>query len=196
MWLDINNNPVYSVTTADRRIIGYTLPTKFGGWTNSFSYKGISLEVFFQYQLSADAFLGDMYNLAYSGASNDNQLATQLEYWRQPGDITNVPAPWEGGSRDGFDIRFPGLAPDRFIADAGYVRLKQVTLGYDLPVNLISKVGLRKVKIFAQGMNLITWTKFAGIDPEVTVGNNLINTSTYGNYPNGKQLTMGITLGF
>jgi hypothetical protein len=196
MWLNIDNEPRYVTTVADRRIIANTLPKSFGGWTNSFSYKGISLEVFFQFQMGADAFLGDMYNLSYSGSSGDNQLVSQLDYWKQPGDITNVPAPWEGGSRDGYDLRFPGLAPSRFVADASYVRLKQITLGYDLPVALVSKAGFRKVNVFAQAMNLLTWTKFPGIDPEVVTANNFQNTSTYGNYPNGKQITLGITLGF
>lgn len=196
MWYNIDNQPVYTTTVADRRLIGNALPKNFGGWTNSFSYKGISLEVFFQYQLGADSFLGDMYNLSYSGSSGDNQLVSQLDYWKQPGDITNVPAPWEGGVRDGYDQRFPNLAPSRFVADAGYVRLKQITLGYDLPSALLSKVGLRKVNVFVQAMNLVTWTKYPGIDPEVVVANGLNNTSTYGNYPNGRQLSFGATVGF
>jgi TonB-linked SusC/RagA family outer membrane protein len=195
MWLDINNQPVYVNVTADRRIIGNVLPKNYGGWTNSFTYKGIGLEVFFQYQLGADAFLGDMYNLSYSGASTDNQLVSQLDHWRQPGDITNVPAPWEGGSRDGYDIRFPGFAPSRFMSDAGYVRLKQVTLSYDLPSSLISKLHLRKLNIYAQALNLATWTKFPGIDPEVVNAQNFNNASTYGNYPNGKQITFGFNIG-
>lgn len=195
MWYNIDNEPVYVVQTADRRIIGNTLPKQFGGWTNSFSYKGINLEVFFQYQLGADAFLGDMYNLAFAGSTNDNQLVSQLEYWKQPGDITNVPAPWEGGSRDSYDQRFPGLAPSRFVADAGYVRLKQITLSYDIPASVLSKIGIRKVNVFAQAMNLVTWTEFPGIDPEVVNANSFNNVSTYGNYPNGRQFTFGINLG-
>lgn len=196
MWYNAAGQPSYVNVTADREIIGNALAKRFGGWTNSFSYKGINLEVFFQYQLGADSFLGDMYNLAYSGSSTDNQLVSQLDYWKEPGDITNVPAPWEGGSRDGYDQRFPGFAPSRFVADAGYIRLKQITLGYDLPASILSKVGLRKVNVFVQAMNLATWTKYPGIDPEVVVANNLGNVSTYGNYPNGRQLSFGATVGF
>lgn len=196
MWYNIDGEPVYTTTVADRRIIAKMLPSSFGGWTNSFSYKGINLEVFFQYQLGADSFLGDMYNLAYNGSSTDNQLVSQMDYWKEPGDITNVPAPWEGGVRDGYDQRFPTLAPSRYVADASYIRLKQITLGYDLPSSLLSKVGLRKVNVFVQAMNLVTWTKYPGIDPEVVVANSLLNTSTYGNYPNGRQLSFGATVGF
>ncbi len=196
MWYDINDVPSYTTTAADGRIIGYTLPKSFGGWTNSFSYKSIKLEVFFQYQLGADGILGDMYNLAYAGSSSDNQLVSQLDHWKQPGDITNVPAPWQGGVRDGYDLRFPNNTPSQYVSDAGYIRLKQVSLSYDLPAALLSKAGIRKVNVFAQAMNLLTFTKFAGIDPEVVVANNFQNVSTYGNYPNGKQLTLGLTLGF
>ncbi len=196
MWYDINNVPSYTTTAADGRIIGYTLPRNFGGWTNSFAYKKIKLEVFFQYQLDADSFLGDMYNLSYSGSSADNQLASQLEYWKQPGDITNVPAPFEGGNRDGYDLRFPNNAPSRFVADAGYIRLKQVTLSYDLPTAFLSKAGIRRLNLFVQAMNLATFTKFPGIDPEVVNANGFAGVSTYGNYPNGKQITFGVNLGF
>jgi TonB-linked SusC/RagA family outer membrane protein len=196
MWLDINNQPVYVATTADRRIIGNGLPKNFGGWTNTFSYKGINLEVFFQYYLGADSFLGDMYNLSYAGSSTDNQLVSELNYWKKPGDITNTPMPYEGGSRDSYDQRNPGFAPSRFMSDAGYVRLKQITLSYDLPSTLLAKAKIRKVNIFAQAMNLVTWTEYPGIDPEVVNANNLGNISTYGNYPNGKQITFGVNLGF
>jgi TonB-dependent starch-binding outer membrane protein SusC len=195
MWLDINNEPVYVTQTADRRIIGNTLPKSYGGWTNSFSFKGINLEIFFQGQMGADAFLGDMYNLSYAGSSTDNQLVSELKYWKQPGDITNTPAPFEGGSRDSYDQRFPGFAPSRFVGDASYIRLKQITLGYDIPAALLSKIKLRKINVFAQALNLVTWTKFPGIDPEVVNANNFGNVSTYGNYPNGKQITFGINIG-
>jgi len=195
MWYNIDDEPSYTTTAADGRIIGYSLPKQFGGWTNSFTYKGIALEIFFQYQLGGDAFLGDMYNLAFAGSTGDNQLVSQNAYWRQPGDITNVPRPWEGGVRDGYDQRFPNNTPSRFVADAGYVRLKQVTLGYDLPSALLTKVGIRRLNVFAQAMNLFTWTNFPGIDPEVVNANNFQGVSTYGNYPNGKQITLGITLG-
>jgi TonB-dependent starch-binding outer membrane protein SusC len=195
MWLDVNNQPTYINVTDDRRIIGNLLPKNFGGWTNTFSFKGINLEVFFQYHLGSDAVLGDMYNLAYAGATNGNQLRSELDYWKQPGDIVNTPAPWEGGVRDGYDLRFSGFTPTRFLSDGGYIRLKQVTLSYDLPSSIVSKIRFRKINVFVQGMNLATWTKYPGIDPEVVTANNLQNVSTYGNYPNGRQLTLGINLG-
>jgi TonB-dependent starch-binding outer membrane protein SusC len=197
MWYDINGLPTYSGLTADGRIIGRTLPKNYGGWTNSFSFKGISLEVFFQYQLGNDAFLGDLYNLSQSGAYNDNQLVSQLDYWKNPGDITNVPKPYEGGSVDGYSQGYTGnYGTGRFVVDAGYVRLKQVTLSYDLPAAVLSKIKFRRVNIFAQAMNLLTFSKFPGIDPEATGANSDQGTSTYGNYPNGKQFTAGVTLGF
>lgn len=197
MFYDINGKPVYTAQTEDGRIIGDVIPDSYGGWTNSFTYKGLSLEVFFQYQLGADAFLGDMYNIAASGSYNDNQLVSQLSYWKKPGDITNVPKPMEGGVIDGYGQQAAGdYGTSRYVADAGYIRLKQVSLGYDLPSSLVSKIKFRKARVFVQAMNLATFTKFPGIDPEVVNANNTNNVSTYGNYPNGRQFTAGVSLGF
>ncbi|MEQ9231852.1 MAG: SusC/RagA family TonB-linked outer membrane protein, partial [Cyclobacteriaceae bacterium] len=92
----------------DAYIIGSPIPDAYGGFGNTFSFKGLSLDVFFQYQLGNEAFNSDLYNLAYAGASNDNQLVSQLDRWQQPGDITNVPIAINGGIKDGFDVQFPG----------------------------------------------------------------------------------------
>ncbi len=195
MWYDSLGVPVYNVQERDGRVLGSTIPSTFGGWAHNFSYKGITLEVFFQYSLGHITFLGDLYNLAYSGATNDNQLVSQLERWQEPGDITNVPIAVDGGQVDGFDQRFPGFAPSRFVDDGGYVRLKQVTLGYELPVSVLNRIGLKRLYVFAQGLNLLTWTKYSGIDPEVVEFQNNAGGSSYGTYPNGQQLTLGVNIG-
>jgi TonB-linked SusC/RagA family outer membrane protein len=195
MWYDSLGNPVYRTQERDGRVLGSSIPKTFGGWAHNLSYKGITLEVFFQYSLDYKTFLGDLYNLAYAGATNDNQLVSQLDRWQEPGDITNVPIAVDGGQVDGFDQRFPGFAPSRFVDDGGYIRLKQVTLGYDLPISVLDRIGLKRFYVFAQALNLYTWTNYSGIDPEVIEYNNNAGISTYGTYPNGKQFTLGVNIG-
>jgi hypothetical protein len=76
------------------------------------------------------------------------------------------------------------------------VRLKQVTLSYSLPTTILSKVKLAKVTAFVQGLNLWTYTKFAGIDPEVVSNNAATGTSSFGVFPVGRQFMAGLTIGF
>ncbi len=195
MWYDTLGNPVYNVQQRDGRVLGSQIPTKFGGWNNTFSYKGFSLAVFFQYSLDYQVSNAELYNIAASGSFRDNQLVSQLDRWQNPGDITNVPIAYEGGVVDGFDQQFPGFFPSRYMSDGGYVRLKQIMLSYEFQPSLLSKIGLKRVQLFAQALNMVTWTKYDGIDPEVIEYNNNAGLSSFGAYPNPRQYTVGVNIG-
>jgi hypothetical protein len=78
------------------------------------------------------------------------------------------------------------------ISDASYIRLKQITLDYNVPSVVLKRVGIEQAKVFIQGLNLWTLTKYNGLDPEV----NSIGPSTYGTYPNSRQITAGLNLNF
>lgn len=196
MIYDANGNLAYRGIQDDAAVRGSLIPTYYGGLSNNFSYKGLSLELFFQFQGGNKAFNQDFYNFYRAGSTADNQLVSQLDRWQQPGDITNVPRSFAGGSIDGFDQVFGTFGTTQFMSDASYLRLKQITLSYSLPTSITSKASLSKVNVFVQGLNLWTYTKFAGIDPEVVSNNNVGGVTTYGVYPVGKQFTAGITLGF
>lgn len=190
MYLDKDGEYTYSVGDEDRRYIGSALPWNYGGLSNTLSYGPVSLEVFFQYQYGNLAFNQDLYNLAQAGSlGQDNQTTDQLDFWRQPGDITNTPKPYEGGN-------IPGQAgyqqfSTRLLSDGSYIRLKQVTLNYVLPQILLNKIGVQQGNIYVQGINLWTLTKYNGLDPEVnSIG------STYGTYPSSRQVTAGLNLTF
>jgi TonB-dependent starch-binding outer membrane protein SusC len=198
MIYDANGNIKYIPTQADMKYHGSLIPSYFGGLTNSFSYKGLSLEVFFQFQGGNKAFNPDFSNLYNSGSGNNNQLVSQLNRWQNPGDITNVGRPFEGGVIDGADQTFGNFFANgvygstQYMSDASYVRLKQVTLSYNLPTSLVSKASLVKASLFVQGLNLWTYTKFAGIDPEVASNNNATGISGFGVFPVGRQFMAGI----
>lgn len=196
MFYDSLGNITYRPIERDRVILGNSVSDYYGGLNNTFKYKGLSLDVFFQYDFGADAYNWDLLNLAGSGSVTDNQLVSELNYWKQPGDITNVPRPYEGAFDRGIEQGFPNFESGRYISDASYIRLKQVTLGYDLPSNALSRIGLDRVRVFVQGLNLVTWTEFEGIDPEV-INQNLGGGQfgSFGNYPNGRVYTAGLTIG-
>lgn len=191
MYYDKNGEYTYTVKDEDRRYIGSALPWTYGGLSNTLTYGPVSLEVFFQYQYGNLAFNQDLYNLAQAGSvGQDNQTVDQLNFWRGPGQITNTPKPYEGGN-------IPGHSgyqqfSTRLLSDGSYIRLKQVTLNYSLPPQLLQRVGIQQGNVYVQGINLWTYTKYNGLDPEV----NSVGTSTYGTYPSARQLTAGLNFTF
>jgi hypothetical protein len=146
--------------------------------------------------MGAEAFNSDLYNLAYSGSTPDNQLRTELARWQNPGDVTNVPIAYEGGVVAGFDTQFGGQATGRYVSDASYIRLKQLNISYMLPSKVTDVLKMKQIRLFANATNLITWTKYTGVDPEVVLNNNQDDLSAYGVYPVGKQYTAGINIKF
>lgn len=202
MVYDANGNLTYRPVLADQKYMGSLIPTYFGGFSNNFSYKGFSLEAFFQFQGGNKAFNADYLNLYRSGSTQDNQLVSQLDRWQNPGDITNVGVPFLGGTIEGQDQSFSTFftngvyGSSQMMSDASYLRLKQVTLSYSIPTSIISKARLTKASVFVQGLNLWTYTKFEGIDPEVVSNNAATGTTTFGAFPVGRQIMAGLTLGF
>lgn len=190
MYDDGNGGYTYLVGESTLAYRGSELPNSYGGLANSFSYGPLSLEVFFQGQFGNKVSNSDIYNLGSWGSAPDNQWVTQLDYWKQPGDIKTVGMPYEGGQAPGTSNI--GTGSTRLLSDGGYVRLKQVTLKYTLGTQAASKIGMSSATVYLQAMNLATFTKYNGIDPEV----NSVGNSTYGSYPNGKQITAGINLNF
>ncbi|SHO63133.1 SusC/RagA family TonB-linked outer membrane protein [Algoriphagus zhangzhouensis] len=189
MFSDLNGGYTYVAGESTLSYIGSALPSSYGGLSNTLTYGPVSLEVFFQYQFGNLAFNQDLYNLGNWGSGTGNLLINQEDYWKQPGDITTVGRPYEGGQAPGTSAI--NTSSTRLLSDGGYIRLKQVTLNYTLPSVAASKVGMSSASLFVQGLNLATFTKYNGIDPEA----NSIGT-TYGSYPNAKQFTAGINLNF
>jgi TonB-dependent starch-binding outer membrane protein SusC len=147
-----------------RQIIGNYSPKYYGGFINSFNYKGFSLEVFFQF-VDGLASVNGLYDLNNSSSTTNNQVLEVLNRWQKPGMITNVPrlatsssAWWISSSID--------RQSSRFLSGASYVRLKNATLAYDIPAGILSRLKIRSMNVYVTGHNLVTWTKFNGIDPE------------------------------
>lgn len=187
MWLDTLGNITYTLQNRDSRVQGSPIPKGFGGVTNTFRYKGLALEVFFQGQWGNRVLNNNGFFMESSASAGWNNMASQLNRWTTPGQITSVAAPYEGGS-------VPGSSSiqtfsSKQIENAGYIRMKQITLSYELPSSLTRRIKMDKIRVFAQGINLLTWTAYTGFDPEI------LNTEI-GTYPQSKQFTGGIQFGF
>jgi TonB-linked SusC/RagA family outer membrane protein len=181
---------------ADGYIIGSAIAKYYGGLTNTVSYKNLSLDFLIQFQGGNQAFAGDLFNLDSYGNYEDNQLKRNLNYWKQPGDVTTTGIPFQGGVIDGISQGGPGVTTSRYMSDATYARLKTVTLTYNLPKAIVTKLGMSNVSVYVTAVNLLTVTKFDGIDPEVVTNNNDQGGSSFGVFPVGKQYNGGISIKF
>ncbi|MEO6523074.1 MAG: TonB-dependent receptor [Mucilaginibacter sp.] len=195
MFYDINNNITYSPTAADRVLAGSQLPTGYGGINNNFTYKGVTLSAFVQFQYGNKIQNTDGTFLLRSGSGLDrNQDAAVLRRWQKPGDVTDQPRAYYNtgtpGTVGGITYLTPYTLTDRFIEDGSYIRLKTVTLSYDFPSKLLKRVNIRSLQVYAQAYNVVTWTKFTGADPEVSGG------TFSGVTPQYKNIIFGVQLGF
>lgn len=144
----------------DRFIVGNAWPDFFGGLTNTFKYKNIDAMIFFQYSYGNDQLNWNRFFQEHGGTRNTNFLASQLDRWQQPGDITMVPRMTNANYA-------ANLRPSRFVEDGSYLRLKNVSIGYTLPSAWINRLGMSSARIYVSGQNLLTFTNYSGMDPEV-----------------------------
>ncbi len=182
---------------AEFRNVGSPHPDYFGGFTNTFSYKGFDLNIFFQFVQG-----NKIYRMQGIYASNnmgwlDNQTTDQMNRWQSPGDVTNIPQARFGDSNG-------DRMSSRYIEEGSYIRLKDVTLGYNLPAELTKKFYVQKLRLYISGLNLLTITDFNGWDPEVTrtstrQSQTMLNVKQgveYYSTPQAKGFTFGINATF
>lgn len=191
MWFDINGNLVSAPTAADRYLLGNNQPEFYGGMTNTFSYKGFALDLFFNYEygrIIPDQQVGFL-------RENGTRLtlnALQETYdarWTTPGQVTHIARPVINNT----EVR--GVNPNTGNSNfwkADFIRLKQVTLSYNFPRTLIDRVGLTNARVYVQGLNLWTYADFLGYDPE------FVDPASNGSgvLPQSKNYTVGVQLGF
>ncbi len=146
----------------DRQFLESQQPEYFGGLTNNISYKGLELDFLFQFVKQTG--LSYLNGLLPSPGGFSNQPSVVLNRWQEPGDITDIQRFTQTGS--GVLAYNNLLQSTAANADRSFVRLKNVSLSYMLPVELVEKIGLQQLRLYLQGQNLLTFTDFIGLDPE------------------------------
>lgn len=136
---------------------GSRIPDLYGSIGTDFSWKGIDLSVLTTYSIG-----GKIYDSLYQGSmdvmyAGDTWNSNALRRWQKPGDITDVPRIEIGGSN---------LQTDRYLVDASYFAIKNITLGYNLPKNWLQKVGIGSIRVFASFDNLALFSHLDGMDPQ------------------------------
>ncbi len=182
--------PDGKIDSNDKTIIGNPNPDFIFGLNNDFAYKNVDLNIFFQGSEGNQILNYSLLELASGGINATTEV---LNAWTPTNTDTNVPANVAGRSK---------RITSRFVYDGSYIRLKNVSLGYSLSENVVSKMGLNKVRFYVSAQNLWTITNYPGVDPEVNYLNDTnarSNTNLgldYGGYPNVKTFTLGLNLKF
>jgi TonB-linked SusC/RagA family outer membrane protein len=196
-WVDLNEDGV--INSADRRIVGNVQPDFFGGFTNTFSYKGFDLNVFFQFVAGNTIFnhsRASYENLGWSRIGtgfplpDGNNWAGAANRWRQPGDVTDIPR----ASLENVNWR---EYSSRWLEDGSFLRLRNINLGYNFPSATASKLGLQSLRIYLQGQNLLTFTGYTGLDPEVNENarDPRVAGRDFGTHPQLKSVSLGFNIG-
>ena len=183
-YRDINGDGV--ISASDRTYIGDPNPDFTFGLTNTFSYKGINLSFLIQGSVGNDVYnVGRMESEGmYDGK---NQTTRVLGRWRVPGQITDIP-------KAGFEMHNSTY----FLEDGSYVRLKDISLSYDVPVGVLRKLHITKLQPYISATNLLTLTKYKGMDPEVNQSGNSgsVQGLDWGTYPLCKSISLGLKVEF
>ncbi|MBL6449103.1 TonB-dependent receptor [Fulvivirga sp. 29W222] len=201
IFLDKEGNETYEFNLDDRVPVGSVVPDWTGGITNSFTYKNFDLSVLFTFTIGGNIY-DDSGKRQLGVVSDWNMRREIVDRWREPGDVAQFPRLTMEPSTYGGLASFWNLNTTQFLYDGTYGRIRNVTLGYNLPSDLVSKLRLRSARVYFNGTNLITFTKYPGADPEIVrdhngrQGRNLSPNVTYLTAPQEKAFMLGINVGF
>lgn len=186
---DLNNDGL--VNAADITIIGRGHPVHIGGFSNNFSYKRLSLNVFFQWSAGNNIYNAN--RLLLEGNSNGFALINQYQSYANRWSPEN---PTNENYRTGGQ-GFIGYFTTKNLEDGSYLRLKTTSLTYSLPDNWIRKAYFKNLSVDVSAQNLITWTKYRGMDPDVSVANNVLQPGwDFSAYPNTRTIVFGLKATF
>ena len=187
-YKDLNGDGV--VNTSDYTVIGRGLPIHTGGFVNNFSYKGFDLNVFFQWSYGNDVLDANKVEFEGNTSLSVNQFADYESRW-EPDHTNTTMFRTNGEGPKGNELS------SRIVEDGSYLRLKTVSLGYNLPQSIIKRWRISSFRIYVSGQNLYTWTKYPGMDPEVSIYSSVLTPDVdYSAYPRARTMTFGATISF
>lgn len=216
---DLNGDGL--INSEDRSVIGNALPKAQGGFGFDARYKGFDASVFFNWSVGNDVYntgkiaYNQYYRTSYGNMLNSMSSENRFTYIDVDGSYTGTPGEvvtdleqlremnqgkemWSGNNSFGTAT---AVIHSWGVEDGSFLRLNMVTLGYSLPLNLISRIRLSRCRIYLTGYNLWIWTNYSGYDPEVSTTRSsayaaLTPGVDYSSYPRSRSFTLGINVTF
>ncbi|MEP4945899.1 MAG: TonB-dependent receptor, partial [Flavobacteriaceae bacterium] len=193
-FVDVTGDGI--IDDQDRVILGKPNPDVFYGINLGFEYKNFDLTAFFLGQTGVDIYNADRMQ-GLDPTFPFNNYAEALNRWNGEGTSNSIPR--FTTNRDNLNHR----TSDLFVENGGFLRLKNLAIGYSLPSKLIESIGVKKLRIYATGQNIFTITDYSGMNPELGyIGgnggdtNNLQRNVDYAQYPQARTITLGTTINF
>lgn len=180
-YVDLNGDGKIDAAN-DREIIGKEFPSWTAGLGANLYYKNFDLSFFFQGAFDVDAYVNG--EAAYAFFNGGKVLERHLDRWTPTNHDASYP---RITMADQINYQFSSY----WLEDASYVRLKNLTIGYNIPKNLLNKINLERVKVYVTGENLFTITGMDSLDPESAPSN-----SRGGLYSNVRKISVGLKVGF
>ncbi|WP_440134073.1 SusC/RagA family TonB-linked outer membrane protein [Chitinophaga sancti] len=161
---DVNQDLKVDKLDRTAKVIG---PKFFAGWGNRFTYKRLSLDVFFQLVKQTGYYVPNVDLMPGSFSSSGGNLPLSNDHrWTKPGDEAIVQK-YAAGSKAAEDAATQYNQSDASIVDASYIRLKTLSISWDLPLLWSTRVKIKSASLFLNSQNLATWTSYKGMDPQV-----------------------------
>lgn len=180
---DVNGDG--KIDNSDLYYIGSALPKAYGGWANEITWNNFDLNILFNYSLGRKMINAARYMTPMNTDGPMFRNLYKTTFWQKEGDLTDLP-------RYGADLIVPELRSN--VERVNMLRLKQLTLGYNLPERWVKKIYFSGIRLFITGENIWTWTNYSGTDPEVVDMDTGIDGGKA--YPLPEKWTFGLTLNF
>ncbi|TRX53056.1 TonB-dependent receptor [Fulvivirga sp. M361] len=189
VFLDRIENGI--INDEDRQIIGNALPDFTWGITNRLAYGGIELTIFLQGVQGQDIYNATRFEME-SMSSFKNQSTAVLDRWTPENTEGSLPQAVFGDPGDNDRIS------TRWVEDGSFLKIRELTLAYNLPSSLSEKFGMQNAKVYVQGRNFYTLTDYSGYDPEVSRdgGSTISPNIDYGTYPQVQSFLVGLNISF
>ena len=188
-YYDADNNGI--INDNDRVLTGSSNPDFFGGWNNTFKYRGFQLDIFFTYMYGNDVYAEWAINATRGGSKMAITEDAALNRWTSAGSSNKYP-------RSIYSYNsYNSKNSTRFLEDGSFIRLRSLTLSYSFPEAKIKKIGMKALRLYVQGDNLFLLSKYSGWDPEVSsdMDPRFFGVDSYG-VPPSRTFNFGLNLSF
>lgn len=209
---DLNGDTL--INDLDKKVIGVAQPKVFGGLNQQFSFKGFDLSIFVNFQFGNDVYNANKLEFTSGYTTNANLLDIMNERWRTvdangnpiqrilPAGVWGIPPDQLRAANAGATLWMPSTSSTSFVLHSwaiekgSFVRINNVSLGYNLPAKLLNRAKIQKARIYVTANNLAVFSNYSGYDPEVSTrrGNPTTPGVDYSAYPRSRSFIFGINL--